>query len=171
MAECSLFNPSDKERGSCSKITEIEPKDSSSGWTGKQVCLVFCLRFMLETKAVLLKRFRWNSEPFWAGEAGPLCTFSRTAFNRMLKWKESAFLLSLTPLHVHRNDMRDLWAYRQGTKYFFFLPKGLQVLFSKWNKFWAEFSNAFALLLTAVTFWVLQYFVGILFCPFPQPRK
>lgn len=50
-----------------------------------------------------------------------------------------------------------------------FLHKGLQVLFSKWNIFCSEFSSAFVHLLTAVTFWVLQYFVGILVCPFPQP--
>lgn len=36
----------------------------------------------------------------------------------MLKWKESAFFLSLTPLHMHCNDMKDLWVYRPGTKYF-----------------------------------------------------
>lgn len=54
----------------------MEQKDSSSGWTRRKFCLVFCIRFMPEIKAVLWKRFRWNREAFWAGKAGQLCTFS-----------------------------------------------------------------------------------------------
>lgn len=71
--------------------------------------------------------------------------------------------------------MQDLWqTENQVFSPFFgrkFLPKGLQVLFSKWNQSELSFQMHLHLYLLQLTFWILQYFVGILFCPFPQPHN